>query len=278
MADEITPSAVTPAATPTPEASAPAAAPVETSSSVTAASQDVKPETPAAPIAETVLGSDEAPKTEDKPVEVKPDVAPAPVPEAKPEVKPEEKPAEGEKPVEAKIEEKPVELPAYEWKFPEGVQVDQERMSIVNKVFGEMERDGKVSHEVVQKYGQQLADFHVAEIQSVAQKVASAYDKVWKDQTKGWYDEFVKDPEIGGNRQNTTTNAARDFIRRHGGTQEQQTEIRTILEKTGLGNHKALIRLLANANLAIGEGRPLKAEAPPATSKNMKQKMYGVKK
>lgn len=276
MADELTPAATTVAPS-TPEASAPAAAPAETVSSVTAASQDVKPETSAAPIAATVLGSDETPKPEETSAEVKPEVSPAPQPEVKPEVKPEEKPSE-EKPVEQKPEEAVAELPTYEWKFPDGVQVDNERMSIVNKVFGEMERDGKISHEVVQKYGQQLADFHVAEVQSVAQKVASAYDKVWKDQTKSWYDDFVKDPDIGGNRQNTTTNAARDFIRRHGGTAEQQTEVRTILEKTGLGNHKALIRLLANANLALGEGKPLKAEAPPATPKNLKQKMYGVKK
>lgn len=276
MADEIIPAAQ-PVATPTPEASAPAAAPVETVSSATAASQEVKPETTAAPIAATVLGSDEAPKPEEVPAEVKPEVAPTPPPEVKPEIKPEEKPPE-EKPVEQKPEEVAPEVTSFDWKFPEGVTVDQERVSVVNKVFGEMEREGKISHEVVQKYGQQLADFHVSEVQAVAQKVAAAYDKVWKDQTKSWHDDFVKDPEIGGNRQNTTTSAARDFIRRHGGTPEQQTELRTILEKTGLGNHKALIRTFANANLVHGEPRTLKAEAPPATPKNLKQKMYGVKK
>jgi hypothetical protein len=274
MADEVITQAAPPAASPTPEASAPAAAPVETpSSSATAASSEVKPKTPAAaPIAETVLGKDDAPKPEAKAPEVKTEIKPT-------EVKPEAKPVEGEKPAEVKAEEKPAELPKFEWKMPEGVTVDQERVAEFNKELGEFINANKLEAKLGQEFGQKLLNRHVQEVQSVAEKVAQAYNKVWTDQTKTWLEDFKKDPEIGGNRQNTTTNAARDFIRKFGGTAEQQTELRTILEKTGLGNHKALIRVMANANLKLAEPKALKAEVPVNEEKSsLKTKMYGRKK
>lgn len=273
MADEIAQPVAAPAVTPTPEVSAPAAAPVESvPSSAPAASSEAKPETPAAPIAETVLGVVDAPKPEVKAPETKIEVK-------TPEVKPEVKPAEGDKPAEVKAEEKPVELPKFEWKLPEGVQVDQERVGEFNKELGEFIASNKLDAKLGQEFGQKLLNRHVSEIQSVAEKVAQAYNKVWTDQTKTWLEDFKKDPEIGGNRQNTTTNAARDFIRKFGGTAEQQTELRTILEKTGLGNHKALIRVMANANVKLAEPKAIKAEVPPVQEKmGLKAKMYGRKK
>lgn len=278
MADEVIPLTV-PAVTPPPEVSAPAAAPVvSTTSPAPAPTQEVTPETPAAPIIESVLGTDDAPKPEDKPAEVKPV---EPTPEVKPEVTPEapaeQKPVEGEKPVEAKVEA-PV-FPAYEWQFPEGIKADPERLSEFNKELGEFALTSKVDGKLVQELGQKLINRHITEIQAVAEKVAQAYNKVWTDQTKNWYDEFVKDPEIGGNKRDTTVNAAREFIRRHGGTDEQKTALRTFLKTSGVGNHPGLIRLLANANLALAEPRPLRAEAPaPQGKQSLKTKMYGEKK
>lgn len=276
MVDEVIPLTV-PAVTPPPEVSAPAAAPVvSTTSPAPAPTQEVTPETPAAQIIDTVLGTEDAPKPEEKPAEVTPE---APKPEVTPEAPAEQKPVEGEKPVEAKVEEKPPELPAYEWQFPEGIKADPERLSEFNKELGEFALTSKADAKLVQELGQKLVNRHIAEIQSVAEKVAQAYNKVWTDQTKGWYDAFVKDPEIGGNKRDTTVNAAREFIRRHGGTDEQKTALRTFLKTSGVGNHPGLIRLLANANLALAEPRPLRAEAPaPQGKQSLKTKMYGEKK
>lgn len=277
MADEVIPPTVTAVPT-TPEASAPAAAPVETSSSsAPAASSEVKPETTAAPIMETVLGTDEAPKPEVKPTEVKPEAQPV---EAKPEVKPETKPVEGEKPVEVKAEEKPVEVPTYEWALPEGVQVDKDRIAEFNKELGEFALTSKADSKLMQEFGQKLVNRHIAEVQSIAEKITQAYNKVWTDQSKQWFDEFEKDPEIGGNRRDTTASAAKELIRRYGGTQEQQESLKSFFRTSGVGNHPGLIRLLANANLNRGEpSGPVKADAPAATEKmTMKTKMYGKRK
>lgn len=278
MADEqITPVAPAAPLTPAPQASAPAV-----SSPVSEAS-GVASESKIDPVQVTVLGAEDAPvQPEVKPSEpvpeVKPETAPEIKPEISPEVKPEAKPAEGEKPSEVKAEEKPAELPKFDWKLPEGVTADQERIGEFNKELGEFLVTNKLDSKLGQEFGQKLLNRHISEIQSVAEKVAQAYNKVWTDQTKKWYDDFVKDPEIGGNRRDTTTDAAKQFMRSHGGTQEQQESLKNVLRVTGLGNHPDLIRLLANANIKKGEPKPLKAEAPPAQKMTLKQKMYGDKK
>ena len=277
MADEqVTPAVPAATPTPAPETSAPA---VSSPAPETSAASVVPTEVKVDPVQATILGADEAPaQPEVKPAEPAPEVKPEVAPEVKPEVAPEVKPAEGEKPVEAQAEVKPVELPKFEWKLPEGVTVDQERIGEFNKEFGEFLVSNKLDAKLGQEFGQKLLNRHISEIQSVAEKVAQAYNKVWTDQTKNWYDQFVKDPEIGGNRRDTTVTAAREFITRHGGTPEQQAAIRTLMKTTGVGNHPALIRLFANANTKMGEPKPLTAQAPPAQKMTLKQKMYGDKK
>jgi len=280
MADEIITNAA-PAATVTPEVSAPVAAPVETVSAPEPSQVETKVETVLEP---TILGAEDAPKIEEKTAEVKPEtkvetpeVKTEAQVETKPEIKTEEKPVET-KVEEVKAEEKPAELPAFEWQFPDDVTVDKERISEVNKLFGEFALSAKVDPKLVQGLGQQLMERHTSEIKKVAQIVAESYDKVWKDQTKAWRDAFIADPEIGGNKRDTTVTAAKEFILRHGGTPEQQTELRTILQKTGLGNHPALIRTFAKANLSMAEPRSLPADTPPTPPTKLKNKMYGSKK
>lgn len=281
MADEVVTS-VTPAVTTTPAPSAPITAPVEVSSTETipsAPTQEVK--SPEQVISEpTVLGAEDTPKVEAKvEAKIKADDKSEVKTESK-DVKPVEKteadkkPAEGadkekaqpevEKKEESSQSDEPAPLPSYEpLKLPEGVAIDEERVGELNKMFGEFEVKSKASHAEVETLRQQLFDRHITEAQAIAGKIAESYDKFWKDQTKGWYDEFVKDPEIGGNRQETTVRAAREFIRANGGTPEQQAEIRTLMQKTGIGNHPAIIRLFAKANMNLGEGKPIPASKPP---------------
>lgn len=271
----------------------PAPAPVESASPAPTASP-----APAADIQVTILGADapvesvsqEAPKVEAK-VEVKADAPVEPAKDSQPAdktVQAEKKTADGaekttqpeaQKKEEGSQSDEPAPLPSFDaWVFPENVIVDQTRVGEFTKQLGEFALEAKLDPKVLQTFGQKLIDRHVAEVQTVAQKVAEDYDKIWKDQTKSWYDAFTKDPEIGGKRQDTTVNAAREFIRRHGGTDEQQTEIRTLMQKTGLGNHPALIRLFAKATIAMREPKAVPAQAPPVQqNKSRTQKYYGKK-
>lgn len=281
-------------AAPAPENGAPAVVSTDPGSVTSHAevSQDVSHET-------TVLGADDsvseikkevaseinADKTTEAKVEVKSEVKSDVKPEIKAEAKPtEEKKADGaEKQPEVKKEEvsqsdEPAPLPSFEpWAIPEGVEIDQAKLGEFNNDLAQFAVEAKVDAKLLQGLGQKLLDRHLANAQAVAQQIADAYDKVWKDQTKSWYEQFTKDPEIGGERQEKTTAAAREFIRKHGGTAEQQAEIRTLMQRTGIGNHPAVIRLFAKATANLSEGKPVPAGKPPGQPQSRKNKFYGSK-
>lgn len=215
--------------------------------------EPVKAETPKI---ETVLGSD--PKAEVKP-EIKPEG----------EVKP-----EAEK-VESSQSEEPAPLPTYEsFVLPEGVSLDNQRLGEFTKELAEFETSPK-THEEFQKFGQKLVDKHVAEVQNTVQRLTEHYQQAWEKQTNDWKDAFIADPKIGGNRQETTVKSALEFIRTHGGTAEQQNEFRNLMQTTGIGNHPAVIRLLANAMNANREGQPIPASKPVPKVTSKIQRRYG---
>lgn len=253
------------------------------------------PVTPAPVIAPTPVTEvvQAAPVVEATPVTSVVDTAPAPVVEApKPETvlaeaidksKPAEvPPKEGD--TEAKVEPKtpegqsadPAPPPVYDaFTAPEGVTLDSERIGKFTAILSELETTGKVDHSLVQQFGQKAVDFHVAEIKNVAETLTKFYKDSWDKQKIDWKDSFLKDPEIGGNRFQTTVDSALTFIRTHGGTAEQQTEFRDLMETSGLGNHPAVIRLLANAGRAMAEGKPLAASKPVPATKSKTETMYG---
>jgi hypothetical protein len=275
MADQITNSPVVPA---TPAVAAPVAPVVAAPEAPVV--QNVSPvvnspvvETPvvttpvveakAAPVvAETSVLGEEPPK----PVEVKPA-------EAKTEVKAADVKTEGEVKTEVKAEvAEPVQLPSYDgWKFPEGVEADPEKLSVFNKIFGEFETTSKVEHTAMEALGQKLIDFNIEQINALRQ----AYVDKWNQDKKDWFESFQKDPEIGGNRAETVTQSVRQFVETYGGNPEQKTELRNFLKTTGIGNHPALIRLIANASVVRQEGGPVPANKGPQAPISKIQKRYG---
>lgn len=199
------------------------------------------------------------------------------------------KPPEGAKPAEAAAPEgetkapegqsaEPAPPPAYEpFTLPEGASLDAERLGTFTKMLGDFEVLTKADHAAMQTLGQQLVDRHIAEVQDAVTRLNESYQARWDKQKVDWKDEFLKDPEIGGNRFQTSVDAALKFIRTHGGTEAQQAEFQDLMESSGLGNHPAMIRLLAKAGAAMSEGRPLAAASPPAAPKSKVDIMYGRK-
>jgi hypothetical protein len=93
----------------------------------------------------------------------------------------------------------------------------------------------------------------------------------------GWRQNFVNDPEIGGNRQETTVREAGEFIKMYGGSKEQRKELAGLLDQTGVGNHPALIRLLSNAHRSlVSEGVPLAATQAVKAKPSTYEKFYGT--
>src|SRR6185312_11366885 len=198
--------------TPTPEptiVSAPVESiqtPVETVETPTVEPVEAPVEVKEAPKEATTLIAKELDRTEEK------------APEALIEV------PEPEKISEESVEEAPVEPveiipPTYEaFTLPEGVEVDSDRMGEFTGILADLETKSKAGHEFVQEFGQKAVDFHVAELQRAIESLNKTQLESWEKTVTDWREATVADPEIGGNRIQTTLDSANKFIRTHGGT------------------------------------------------------------
>lgn len=261
MADEILPPVEIPAVAPAPE---PVVVPV--------AEPVVEPNTPApesVPAETSLLGEDAAPA---EPI----------APEPKPDDAPADEPKEGDATVETKEGEgsqsdEPAPLPTYEaFTLPDGAVIDNEVLGEFTKDLGELQNLTKADQAEMQKFGQKLVDRHTAAIDETVKRLTDHYTETWEKQKTDWKDAFEKDPDIGGNRRDTTLKSALSVIGTYGGTTDQQKELRTLLNDTGIGNNPAVIRLLAKVGEQLVEGKPLPASAPVKGSQSKVAKRYGT--
>lgn len=199
-----------------------------------------------------------------------------PIPTETPEVK--EAP-EAPKEAEKAQSDEPAPAPVFE-KFvtPENIKLDEQRTKEFTDILSELEVKSKAEHALVQEFGQKAVDFHLQEVQKAQTDLVQFYQKEWDNQKVKWKNDFLADPDIGGNRMQTTVDSALSFIRTHGGNAEQQTELRALMDSSGLGNNKAIIRLFANAGKAMSEGKPLAASVPIPQSKTKTETLYGKSK
>lgn len=171
--------------------------------------------------------------------------------------------------------DEPAPPPTYEpFKLPENISLDTGKISEFTNLLSEAEL-AKGDHTKMQEFGQKMVDFHINETKKSLENYNTYMIEAFEKQKNDWKEAFLKDPEIGGNRWKTTVNSALSFITTHGGTPEQQAEIRTLMDSSGLGNHPAVIRLLANAMTAMAEPKPLASVKPIPQVKSRTQTMYG---
>lgn len=221
------------------------------------------PEVPVAdgvdpPVAETLLGEAEKPK----------------------EVKTTEVTADTTKPAEEKTEEvqseEPAPTPVYDqFTLPEGFSTEGEQVKKFTDLLSDLEVNGKADHALLQEFGQKAVDMYTTEVKTAVENLQKLYNDTWTRTKLDWKESFLKDPEIGGNRFQTSVDSANSFIRMHGGTEDQQAEFRNLMNTTGIGNHPAMIRLLAKAGTAMSEGTPLAASKPVAPPKSKTSTLYG---
>jgi len=266
------PAAVAPAAVaaPSPQPAATPATPVAGTTPTPAAAP--------APVVETKPAATpaDAPKTEPTVLGAEPVTAPV-VDPAKPPVEAAKAPVEGEKTTPAQSAE-PAPAAVYEkFTVPEGITLNDEQLGKFTGLLSEFETTTKADHAAVQAHGQKLMDIYIGEATRITNDLNKYYQDSWAKMKTDWRAEFVADPELGGNRQETTVAAAQTFIRTHGGSEAEQKEFRQLMESTGLGNHRVMIRILARAGVAMSEGRPLVATTPAAAAPKSKiESMYGT--
>lgn len=232
----------------------PSSAPVEANSTVVP-TPVVAPETPKEPTllaAEPTKESATPLPVEEKKTDGGQSVEPAPPPEVAP---------------------KEVQFDSFA--LPEGIQMDNEGMSKFTSILKTLELEGKADHALLQTQGQELVNFHVNELKKQAEGIQKYMETAWEKQRNTWKEEVLADPVLGGNRFQGTIDSALEFIRTHGGTDDEQKEFRSLMDTSGLGNNKIMIRFFANAGKAFKEGQPLAAQTPPATPKSRVHTMYG---
>lgn len=161
-----------------------------------------------------------------------------------------ETPSEETPPVEAQAPEQ-APLPTYEtFTLPEDVKLDEERLGAFNGVLGEFEQklttNPAEAHAAMQEMGQRLVDMYVAEVKDMQTRTAALQMDTWKRTRESWVSDFRSDPDIGGNRQDTTLARIGAVLELYGqrvGT-NQEKAVRDAFALTGSGDHPEVLRFL----------------------------------
>lgn len=181
-----------------------------------------------------------------------------PATDAKPDAdaKPADKPADGKSdkkdgdsaPAKEALAEKPQARSYEAFKVPEGTKLDNKQV----KAFTDVLDAADISP---QERGQKLVDMHVAEVTRIVKDVQENQRKVWTDYTNRLKDDYAKDPDLGGNRRDTTLGIAKHMVEQYGGSEEQVGELLAMMTHTGMGNYVGLSRLLNNLFHAFVENQ-----------------------
>jgi hypothetical protein len=103
--------------------------------------------------------------------------------------------------------------------------------------------DGQLSY---QERGQRLVDMYVRDAQRIVAAEEAQHKRAWSDYIAAEVGAFRADPELGGDRQETTLGRAKYVIDRFGGTEAQKADLYSKLDYPGLGNSTGLVRVLNN--------------------------------
>jgi hypothetical protein len=158
--------------------------------------------------------------------------------------------------------------------LPDGVKFDDERLGKFTEVAGKAQ--------IPQDVAQSLVSLHVEEMQryakQVEQQATQHQQDVWRKLNDTWKSDFRKDPELGGNRAETTLARAKAVIEEFGGTPEQVRDLIAHTSTNGMGNFPGFIRMLNNIGeaLSVFEDSEVPANpAPPRAKGSRGERWYG---
>ena len=222
----------------------------------------------------------ESPKVDDVPVDASVD-APAVPKEGEAEVK------SDDAITETSEEVAPIVLDPFE--MPEGVEYNPEGASVFTGILSDAARDYGLNKDQVQELGQKLIGLHIERSQSYIDAVQTAWaeqqeagiqavrDAIGQeqaDQFAQWAKDFEADEEFGGKRRDTSLTNAKSFIKAFS-TAEDAKALSDMFNKTGVGNHPAMIRLMARAGEAVNNAAKAIPGSPSSPKTDMLTGMYG---
>lgn len=182
---------------------------------------------------------------------------------------------EGEKKAEGEAEPKPEAEPHKPFEFqdftiPEGVTVDAAKVKEFTGILDNPELNP-------QERGQKLMDMFTGEMNRFSEAMVQHQRDVWTAITDGWKEDFRKDPEIGGARQDTTLLTAAALVDQVL-TPEEKKEYFDVLNVSGVGNHRLHLKLLAHAGKALNvfeDGITVPQSQKPVTKREFGTGWYG---
>jgi hypothetical protein len=145
---------------------------------------------------------------------------------------------------EAPQAEAPKAPEAYEFKVPEGRAFDAEVITAYSQVARELNLSQDAAQRLLDAVGPKMVERQTAQIEAIR---------------NGWADSSKSDREFGGEKLSENLGVAKKALDAFG-----TTELRTLLNETGLGNHPELIRFMFRAGKAISEDRMVSGSATQA--------------
>lgn len=235
---------------------------------------------PAKPDLETPAKAGEAPppggtegkdaaKPEGDAAAKKPDAAagdkkPGETAEAKPDgadAAADKKPGEAEAP--------PAPPPAYEpYKVPETLKLDETRLAEFNTILGEAELTGKADHAAMQQLGQKIMDLYAGEVQRIGEQVQQYQVDVWNRHLESELNVLKSDPQLGGNRIDTTLGNAKYVLEQFGGSKDEQDRFMAVLDRAGVSSNRDFVAMLNRMHERYREPEPVPPNLPSVKPNN----------
>ena len=133
---------------------------------------------------------------------------------------------------------------AYEFKVPEGRTFDPEVMTAYSQVAKELNLSQEAAQRLLDAVGPKMAERQMAQVEAVR---------------NGWAESSKTDREFGGEKLSENLSVAKKALDQFG-----TTELRALLNESGLGNHPEVIRFMYRAGKAISEDRMVTGAAAQA--------------
>jgi len=142
---------------------------------------------------------------------------------------------------------------AYEFKSPEGVDLDTASVDEFKAIAAELKLPADAAQKVV----------------DLAIKREQARAEAFADQVQAWGDEVKADKEIGGAKLDENLATARKAVDQFG-----TPELKSLLNSTGMGNHPEVVRMMVKIGKAISEDKIVRG-GEAGKAKDAAQVLYG---
>lgn len=159
---------------------------------------------------------------------------------------------------ETSAETKPQGAPEkYEFKYPEGYQVDEASLGEYSTAFKELG--------LTNEQAQRLVDMDAKRSASSSEAAIAAQ----KQQVETWVGELKSDPEFGGAKFEANVGIANKALAAFG-----SPELTQFFKETGLGNHPLLVKAFHKIGTQLGEGSIHKTTSDQPAERSIAERMY----